>query len=1138
MKKAILVAIVLLLASRGFCNELLVSSQYPIAKATTDAVSDSGPIIVTPYPTIQSAIDAASNGDTVIVMPGIYEGEGNRNISFNGKAITVRSVDPNDVSVVNSTIIDCGWSYENYGFLFGNNEDANSVLDGLTITHAFYDAVLCSNSNPTIRNCNIINNSNGIMSENDDQLGGPLNIINCRITDNGPGAYQGYGGGIYIWGEGAAATIISCDISRNNCSRLGGAIYYYGYCDEEQTGCLGLTIIDCNISANSAGSNGGGIFIGGNAPVIIDNSRILNNRAVKGGGINNQNNTVKIRRSVIAGNVTQSGGAVYVSGGQMDISDSIVSANLSQSDGGGAVYVFYGQLDISDSIVSANSSQSDGGGLYADSSNIGVQRCTVAGNVASGSGGGICTYGSNLSVFNSIFWGNSDSSGTSGNGTSAQIYPTNASVFFSCIQDDDPNDAHIPFGKGPDGFYTGGEENGNIDDNPRFVREPNDGGDGWGVGNNDDYGDLHLRIDSPCIDAGSPLYKGLNATDIDGQPRVIGIAVDMGADEYGKMIVVTKPKPGEVWATGSKHKIQWTQYGVSGVNILLSADNGANWEAIAEGITDANNYLWQLPGDVDSNQCLISVVPSDGDTNVICRKSGLFTISWYPHRPAAPPEWQHKGWLPGPDLSQNKGPQLGCVKWVFDTNGPVSSQVAVTMPSWNSYGVYIGCEDGNIYALDDQGELIWNYDINTPIVGSPAVGYYGMVYAAGQNGELYAIDDYGDLRWTQTTNAPIYSTPVVGYSGKIYVCSEDGLIYALDGDGSELWTFATTGPGKLKGAILATPVIERNGAVYVAGLYEPNLYALDANNGSVKWVCDIGAVEPNKGQIVAPPAIGHDGTIYQTLVNDPNLYAIDPCTGNIIWSTPLRPEPHYYCAPDNELCCETINQYLVALRNHTTPDDCVVDNYLHYCDEGKWQGISALTWEYYYEGSSGWSSPVIGLDGTIYVSFDDPYLRAVEPNGTIKWITRLGMVGGFTLSIDRDGLIYAASDDGYVCVVNADGIEVSRFKGVGWVSFPAITEDGTLFVSDSNNRVWAITNTPCDGQQPVLHWPADVQPSWKVDVMDFATLANNWLECTNPNDSSCISGYGMYAPGDINRDMYVDFADFAAMADKWLMEAN
>jgi hypothetical protein len=84
------------------------------------------------YSTIQAAIVDSVNGDTIVVAPGTYTGNGNRAIDFKGKAITVRSIDPNDPNVVATTIIDC--QALGRGFYFHNGEGPDSILAGLTIT--------------------------------------------------------------------------------------------------------------------------------------------------------------------------------------------------------------------------------------------------------------------------------------------------------------------------------------------------------------------------------------------------------------------------------------------------------------------------------------------------------------------------------------------------------------------------------------------------------------------------------------------------------------------------------------------------------------------------------------------------------------------------------------------------------------------------------------------------------------------------------------------------------------------------------------------------------------------------------------------------------------------------------------------
>ena len=85
------------------------------------------------FASIQQAINLSVNNDTIIVAPGRYF----ENINFLGKAITVRSSDPNDPNIVAITIID-GNRPEDVNFAsvvtFKTGETSASSIEGFTIT--------------------------------------------------------------------------------------------------------------------------------------------------------------------------------------------------------------------------------------------------------------------------------------------------------------------------------------------------------------------------------------------------------------------------------------------------------------------------------------------------------------------------------------------------------------------------------------------------------------------------------------------------------------------------------------------------------------------------------------------------------------------------------------------------------------------------------------------------------------------------------------------------------------------------------------------------------------------------------------------------------------------------------------------
>ncbi len=216
------------------------------------------------FNTIQDAIDDSFDGCIIQVATGVYRGTGNRDIDFLGKAITIRSTNPNSWNVVKATIIDCNGSRNDphCGFYFHTSENHSSVVDGFTITNGYgryiaMDSIyaggaICSegSGSPTIRRCILKDNMND-KTNNDTRggaiachYGGDILVEDCNIYDNE--AY--YGGGISI-GDDSSATLRNCMIWGNSADRGGGIDLFWGY---------RFDINNCTIVSNSA-STGGGI---------------------------------------------------------------------------------------------------------------------------------------------------------------------------------------------------------------------------------------------------------------------------------------------------------------------------------------------------------------------------------------------------------------------------------------------------------------------------------------------------------------------------------------------------------------------------------------------------------------------------------------------------------------------------------------------------------------------------------------------------------------------------------------------------------------------------------------------------------------------------------------------------------------
>jgi parallel beta-helix repeat protein len=415
---------------------------------------------------------------------------------------------------------------------------ADTVMDGLTLSFGSAAGLseqfggglyATGGSSLQITNCTF--------SQNQAISGGGIynyfsspNLTNCVFKNNaasytGDGSYGG--GGMY--NVRSAPRLTNCTLTENTAISLGGGMYNYDGSSP--------ILINTTFSGNTATDSGGGMYNYSSSPSLMSCSFIANSASDDGGGMSNE-----VYSAPTLTNCSFSGNKAY---------------------GGGGIYNYAGgasPLSLTNCTFSGNTAEDSGGGIYSVSASQTLTGCTFSGNTASLGGGLYNDYNTGYSVIltNCIVWG-------SGNNL---IHDSSSTQVITYC------DIH--------GGYSGGSGNFNAD--PEFVRSPWTGPDGRFGTADDDYGDLRLRISSPCLDAGSnAAVPGSVTTDLAGSPRIQNGIVDVGA--YEGRFAAQAPKVIYVdrSSVGANTGTSWSDAYTSLQSAILAAGEGDTIR-IADGI--------------------------------------------------------------------------------------------------------------------------------------------------------------------------------------------------------------------------------------------------------------------------------------------------------------------------------------------------------------------------------------------------------------------------------------------------------------------------------------------------------------------------------------------------------------------------
>jgi len=204
-------------------------------------------------------------------------------------------------------------------------------------------------------------------------------------------------------------------------------------------------------------------------------------------------------------------------------------------------------------------------------------------------------------------------------------------------------------------------------------------------------------------------------------------------------------------------------------------------------------------------------------------------------------------------------PDSGLKNWSYTVPSDSRSAVRfIASPLTTDAGIFAPASNNILYALDFDGNLLWEYQTEDPLWATPIWSENCQcIYQVSMDHHLYALDpESGSLLWkSEDLGGPIVSPPAISESGLIIVSTFNNEVVALDENSQGVaWRFQT------RNWAWASPLIDGE-QVYISDIAGKDdagtFFALEVDTGDVLW-----QIQPGGGIFSAP--LVQDGLIYFT----------------------------------------------------------------------------------------------------------------------------------------------------------------------------------------------------------------------------------------------------------------------------------